>query len=107
MASNTTNKTLEKDTTYRHAGGKLRRLGSERCTEQELLSIIINSGTKKISAKQIAKNLLDKFGTVYELQGKTLVELMEIEGIGAVKATQLAAVFELCRRIVKHLEKEL
>ena len=107
MTSNTKSKTLEKNTTYKHAGGKLRRLGPERCTEQELLSIIINSGTKKISATQIAKNILNEFGTVYELQGKTLVELMDIEGIGAVKATQLAAVFELCRRIVKHIEKEL
>lgn len=107
MAYNTKIKSLEKDTAYKHAGGKLRRLGPEKCNEQELLSIIINSGTKKFSATQIAKNLLDKFGTVYELQGKTLVELMDIEGIGAVKATQLAAVFELCRRIIKHLEKEL
>lgn len=97
---------MEKDTTYKHPGGKLRRLGPTKCTEKELLSIIINTGTKKYSADQIAQNLLDKFGTVYDLQGKTLKELMEIEGIGAVKATQLAAVFELCRRIVRHLERE-
>jgi DNA repair protein RadC len=98
---------METDTTYKHPGGKLRRLGPTKCTEKELLSIIINTGTKKYSADQIAQNLMDKFGTVYDLQGKTLKELMEIEGIGAVKATQLAAVFELCRRIVRHIEKEL
>ncbi len=96
-----------KKTSFKHAGGKLRRLGPNKCTEQELLSIMINSGTKEFSATQIAKNLLDKFGTIYELQGKTLLELMDIDGIGAVKATQLAAVFEICRRLVKHLEKEL
>ena len=97
---------MKTDTTYKHPGGKLRRLGPAKCTEKELLSIIINSGTKKYSANQIAQNLLDKFGTVYDLQGKTLKQLMENEGIGEVKATQLAAVFELCRRIVRHIERE-
>ena len=97
---------MKTDTTYKHPGGKLRRLGPTKCSEKELLSIIINTGTKKYSADQIAQNLLDKFGTIYDLQGKILKELMEIEGIGAVKATQLAAVFELCRRIVRHLERE-
>ena len=98
---------MKTDTIYRHPGGKLRRLGPTKCTENELLSIIINTGTKKYSADKIAQNMLDKFGTVYELQGKTLKELMEIEGIGVVKATQIAAVFELCRRIVRQLEREL
>ena len=33
-------------------------------------------------------------------------ELMEVEGIGAVKATQIAAVFELTKRIIRHIESE-
>jgi len=91
---------------YNHPGGKLRRLGPSQCTDKELLAIIINSGTKNMSAEQIAEKLLDKFGTVYNLSGKMLKELMEIEGIGAVRATQLAAVFELTKRIVRHIESE-
>ena len=91
---------------YKHPGGKLRRQGPSQCTDKELLAIIINSGTKKLSAEQIAEKLLDKFGTVYNLAGKMLRELMEVEGIGAVKATQLAAVFELTKRIVRHIESE-
>ena len=98
---------MDIDSAFNHPGGKLRRLGPSKCTERELLSIIINAGTKKFSSNQIAQNLIDKFGSVYNLQGKTLNELMEIEGIGEVKATQLAAMFELCRRIVKHMEREL
>lgn len=90
--------------TYKHPGGKFRRLGSSHCTDRELLAIIINSGTPKRSAEDIAGELLDKFGTVYGLAGKTLREIMEIEGIGKVKATQLAAVFELTKRIVRYIE---
>ncbi|MBI4647666.1 MAG: hypothetical protein HY738_14035 [Bacteroidia bacterium] len=97
---------METETTYDHAGGKLRRLGPSKCTEQDLLAIIINNGTKKISAGQVAQNLLDKFGTVYDLQGKRLCDLMEIEGIGPTKATQIAAVFEICRRVIIHIERE-
>lgn len=38
--------------------------------------------------------------------GISLKELMLIKGLKDVKATQLAAVFEIARRIVKYLEKE-
>ena len=97
---------METDTIFKHPGGKLRRLGASKCTEKDLLAIIISTGTKKFSAEQIAQNLLDKFGTVYDLQGKTLNEIMEVEGIGPIKVTQLAAVFELCKRIIRHIERE-
>jgi DNA repair protein RadC len=95
---------MKKD--YKHPGGKLRRLGPSHCTDKELLAIIINTGTKNLTAEQIAEKLLDKFGTVYNFAGKMLKELMEVEGIGAVKATQLAAVFELTKRIIRHIESQ-
>ena len=95
---------MKKD--YKHPGGKLRRLGPSCCTDKELLAIIINSGTKNLTAEQIAEKLLDKFGMVYNFAGKMLNELMEVEGIGAVKATQIAAIFELTKRIIRHIESQ-
>lgn len=89
---------------YQHPGGKLRRLGAEKCSESELLAIIFNSGTKKASALKIAQELLLKFGNVHDLMGKTLREIMEVEGIGPVKATQIAALFEIAKRILRHIE---
>ena len=65
---------MKKD--YKHPGGKLRRLGPSCCTDKELLAIIINSGTKNLTAEQIAEKLLDKFGMVYNFAGKMLKELM-------------------------------
>ncbi len=38
--------------------------------------------------------------------GKTISELMTIKGLKEVKATQIAAVFEVARRIVRALERE-
>jgi DNA repair protein RadC len=89
---------------WKHTGGKLRRLSPAQCSEKELLAVILNTGTKRSSSSQVAQDLLDRFGTVYDLSGKPISELMEVEGIGPVKATQLAAVFELTKRIIRHIE---
>ncbi|MFH1227888.1 MAG: UPF0758 domain-containing protein [Planctomycetota bacterium] len=91
---------------WQHPGGKLRRLGPSFCTDKELLAIIIGSGTKGKSAEQIADEIIDKFHSVYGLMGKSLSEIEEIKGLKLVKATRLAAIFELSRRIVKYLEKQ-
>jgi len=89
---------------FKHPGGKLRRLGANTCSDKELLAIIFNSGTKKYSAVDIADQLLTKFGGLNNIMGRRLNELMDIEGIGEVKATQIAALFELTKRIIRNLE---
>jgi DNA repair protein RadC len=38
--------------------------------------------------------------------GISLKDVMQIKGLNEVKATQLAAVFEIARRIVRYLERE-
>ncbi|MDI6732999.1 MAG: hypothetical protein QME51_02370 [Planctomycetota bacterium] len=91
---------------WQHPGGKLRRLSPADCTDKELLAIIIGSGVKGKSAEQIADEIIDKYHSVYGLMGKSLAEIEKIKGLKLVKATRLAAVFELARRIVKYLEKQ-
>lgn len=92
------------DNTFKHPGGKLRRLGANSCTEKELLAIILHSGTKNHTAEDISEMILSKFGGLNNIMGRKLSELMEVEGVGAVKATQIAALFELTKRIVRKLE---
>ncbi len=96
---------MKKKEKFDHPGGKFRRQGPNTCTEKELLAIIFHTGNKNLSAEQIAEKLLDKFGTVYSIAGKRLCDLMEVEGIGPVRATQIAAVFELTKRIIRHIER--
>lgn len=95
-----------KEVSWHHAGGKFRRLGPDSCTESELLAIILGSGARNRTSQQIADEILDKHHSLYGLMGISLKDLMEIKGLKEVKATQLAAVFEISRRIVKYLEKE-
>lgn len=95
-----------KEIVWRHPGGKLRRLGPASLTDTELLTIILGSGIAGRSAEEIAEEIIGKYYSLPGLMGKTIGELMSIKGLKEVKATQIAAVFEIARRIVKALERE-
>lgn len=98
--------TSTKSRVWNHPGGKFRRAGPASCTEAELIAIILGSGSKGKTAEEIAQEIINKYGTLPDLMGISLKELMKTKGLKEVKATQLAAVFEVARRIVKHLEKQ-
>lgn len=95
-----------KDVTWRHPGGKLRRAGPASLTDAELLAVIIGTGSGGQSAEEIAGEIVSRHFSLQGLMGKSIGELMDIKGMKEVKATQIAAVFEVARRIVKALEKE-
>lgn len=96
----------KQEISWHHPGGKLRRAGPAACSEAELLAIVLAQGSRGRSAEEIAQEILDKHGTLNDLMGLSLRELMEVQGLKDVKATQLAAVFEITRRIIKHLEQK-
>jgi len=95
-----------KEVIWKHPGGKLRRLGPSSLTDTELLTVILGSGSSGRSAEEIAGEIISKYYSLPGLMGKTIGELMTIKGLKEVKATQIAAVFEVARRIVKALERE-
>ncbi len=95
-----------KEIVWKHPGGKLRRLGPTSLTDAELLTVILGSGSRGRSAKEIAEEIICKYYSLQGLMGKTISELMKVRGLKEVKATQIAAVFEAARRIVKGIEKE-
>lgn len=84
----------------------MRRLGPNSLTDAELLAVILGSGSRGRSAKVISDEIINKYYSLPGLMGKQISELMKIKGLKEVKATQIAAVFEVARRIVKTLEKE-
>ena len=91
---------------WEHPGGKLRRMGPTSLTDAELLAVILGSGIRGKPAEKIAGEIIEKYYSLPGLMGKTITELMKIKGLKEVKVTQLAAVFEVARRIVKSLERE-
>ena len=87
---------------------RLKIYGSSNLSNEELLMIILKSGTKKYSVKELAFKLLRECGGLVGLKNMSLNKLLEIEGIGEVKAVEILAVVELARRMnAPILEKEL
>lgn len=74
-------------------------LGAEQLTDQELLAILLATGSKEGSAMDLAEQLLQRHEGLSGLRTLSLAELMEQKGIGVAKATTIAAAIELGRRI--------
>ena len=90
---------------------KLEMYGENTLSNAELLAIIIKSGTKEESSVTLAQKILSlgkqkncKQDNLNFLQELSIQELMQIHGIGKVKAIQLKAVCELTRRMARPIE---
>lgn len=79
--------------------------GVENLSNEELLMILLKSGTKKYSVKELALQILKVSGGIQNLKNMTYQKLMEIEGIGRVKAIEIEALVELARRI--YMERQV
>lgn len=78
---------------------KLRQKGADVLTDAELLALLIGSGTPKMTAVEVARNILDRFGGNLNALGKARLEdLTTIEGIGNYTATRIMAALELGKR---------
>ncbi|MFD2681439.1 RadC family protein [Bacillus seohaeanensis] len=73
--------------------------GPESLSNQELLAILLRTGTKSESVLQLSNRLLQKFEGLRLLKDASLEEITETKGIGAAKAVQIMAAVELGRRI--------
>lgn len=72
--------------------------GTEVLSDQELLMILIGSGTKNSSTSEIARSIMEYFDNLYYLKKASLEELRSIKGIGSVKAIEIQAALELGKR---------
>jgi DNA repair protein RadC len=91
---------------WTHPGGKLREMGSESLTDAELLAILISTGVKGKPAEDVAKEILDRFGSFKGMANQPLEKFLEIKGLGDVKVIRIAAAFEIAKRIVNQVLKE-
>ena len=73
--------------------------GSANLSNQELLAILLRTGTKQESVLQVANRLLMHFDGLRLLQDASVEEITAIKGIGLAKAVQIMASIEIGRRI--------
>ncbi len=77
--------------------------GKESLSNEELLSIILKTGTKDKSVKEVSFELLNLVKDIRNLKDVSIKTLTNIKGIGKVKAIELLAVIELGKRIYEEV----
>lgn len=79
---------------------KCEKFGPVYLSDAELLAIILRTGTRGIDAVGVARNLLSiGEGGLLNLYQLSSSKMMEIDGVGRVKAIQLQSVGEISKRI--------
>ncbi|QOV13381.1 DNA repair protein RadC [Viridibacillus arvi] len=78
---------------------RLKRQGAESLSSQELIAILLRTGTKEESVLHIANRVLTSFEQLHELKHAAIEEITSVKGIGEAKAIQLLAAIELGRRM--------
>ncbi|WP_027963562.1 RadC family protein [Halalkalibacillus halophilus] len=73
--------------------------GPQALSNQELIAILLGSGTRGSSALSLATNVLKHFDGLAMMRDASINELETIKGIGLAKSVQLLAALELGKRI--------
>ena len=77
---------------------RLLKQGAGVLSDAELLAIFLRVGVAGMSAVDLARRLLERFGSLNALFAATQAEVAAVPGLGPAKYAQLKAVFELVRR---------
>lgn len=77
---------------------KLIELGADALSDAELLAIFLRVGVVGKSAVDLARDLLNQFGSLNAIFAASENELSQVHGIGSSKYVQLQAIFEMSRR---------
>lgn len=86
---------------------KLIRHGADALTDEELLAIIISTGTKEKNVVELSREILDRF-SYQELSEIEIAELTHISGIKNAKASSIVASLRFGKRIAQRvMEKEI
>lgn len=78
---------------------RLKKLGSNSLSAQELLALILGRGVRGESVSMTAQKLLSYFGSLEGIMNASLEDLQSVKGLGLAKASQLKACFEIARRV--------
>ena len=80
--------------------------GPKELTDEELLAIMLSSGTKNENVFDMSKRLIKEYG-FSRLFKMNYDELSKIPGIKKAKATKLMANFEITRRIIENKTSDI
>src|SRR2546422_4582505 len=79
---------------------RLLALGAGALSDAELLAVLLRTGVRGKNAVELARDLLQRFGSITRLLDEG-PGLAKIKGLGTAKSAQFAAAIELARRCTK------
>ena len=87
---------------------KCEQRGSASLSDEELLAVLLRTGTRGESALALARHILYHAGEtgILGIHQFSMERLMAIKGIGKVKAIQLSCISELAKRLSKATYQE-
>lgn len=77
---------------------KLLSRGAGALTNSELLAILLRTGAAGMSAIDLSRNIIEKFGTFRNMSHTDQREWKEFKGLGPAKIAQIQAALEIGRR---------
>ena len=77
---------------------KLLKRGEGALSNSELLAILLRTGVEGNSAIDLARKIIDKFGTFRNMSHTDMREWKEFKGLGPAKIAQIKAALEIGRR---------
>jgi DNA repair protein RadC len=80
---------------------RLMTQGAGSLSNQELIAILLRTGTKEESVLVLANRLLSSFDKIQDLKDATIEELIAVKGIGKAKAVQILAAVEIGKRLYR------
>ena len=78
--------------------------GAENLSNEELLAIILRTGLKGTSSKELASYLLSNIGGIKKLRDINFETLKRVKGIGKNKACSIMSLVELGKRINQEVD---
>jgi len=85
---------------------KLWKYGEDQLSNSELLAILLRTGSKGVSAVDLSRKILEKFGTFRNMSHTDIRDWKELKGLGTAKIAQLKAAIEIGRRFNEEEIKE-
>lgn len=85
---------------------KLEKYGPEKLSNSELLAILLRTGAKGVNVVELSNKILKNFSGA-GLAKARVAELKKTFGLGAAKACEISACFELGRRLLQNKQSAL
>ncbi len=78
--------------------------GVSSLSNEELLAILLKTGTRDESSKMLASKILSSIKSIDKLKDMDIRQLNQIKGVGLAKACDILAAVELGRRVYSNLD---